>query len=90
MRRKPVAPSIHEEEYFSRPVGENDADPAAANKSKEVLPGVANPLGAQCVQGRVNFSVYSRDAIGMDLGLFDDERLIIHWILKRTLGAARF
>ena len=45
---------------------------AAANTGKVVLPGLANPLGAHCVDGGVNFSVYSRDAIGMELVLFDD------------------
>src|SRR5271170_2802262 len=45
---------------------------AAANTGKVVLPGLANPLGAHCVDGGVNFSVYSRDAIGMELVIFDD------------------
>ena len=45
---------------------------AAANTGKVVLPGLADPLGAHCVDGGVNFSVYSRDAIGMELVLFDN------------------
>jgi isoamylase len=45
---------------------------AAANTGKVVLSGSANSLGAHCVDGGVNFSVYSRDAIGMELVLFDD------------------
>jgi hypothetical protein len=43
---------------------------AAANTGKVVLPGLADPLGAHCVDGGVNFSGYSRDAIGMELVLF--------------------
>jgi isoamylase len=35
--------------------------------------GRSSPLGASCVQGGVNFSVYSRDASGVDLLLFNAE-----------------
>src|SRR5271154_5683645 len=35
--------------------------------------GLANPLGATVVDGGVNFSVYSRDAVEMELALFDRE-----------------
>ena len=40
------------------------------NKMKTTS-GAPSPLGAACQTGGVNFSVYSPDAIGMDLLLFD-------------------
>src|SRR5271163_411731 len=41
--------------------------------TKAGLAGLASPLGATVVDGGVNFSVYSRDAVEMDLTLFDHE-----------------
>ncbi|HTY83368.1 MAG TPA: glycogen debranching protein GlgX [Silvibacterium sp.] len=48
----------------------NDADSAA---DVPCARGTSYPLGATPVQGGVNFSVYSRDAIGIDLIFFDRE-----------------
>jgi len=38
-----------------------------------VTPGRSSPLGATIVDGGVNFSVFSRNATGIDLLLFDRE-----------------
>jgi isoamylase len=38
----------------------------------EIRPGLSFPLGATVISGGVNFSVYSRNATGIDLLLFDE------------------
>src|SRR5271170_7547966 len=46
---------------------------AVSPMTKAGLAGLASPLGAAVVDGGVNFSVYSRDAVEMELALFDHE-----------------
>src|SRR5438045_430576 len=49
---------------------------ATAARLSSLASGAPHPLGATCVAGGVNFSVFSRDASNLELLLFDgdDER----------------
>src|SRR5689334_10009109 len=49
------------------------AEKAAAAAKRDKSAGKSSPLGATLVPGGVNFSVYSRNATGVELLLFDAE-----------------
>ena len=57
----------------SQSIGTNSQSDKCGNRNAAAAPGRSSPLGATPTGNGVNFSVYSRDATGVDLLFFDRE-----------------